>query len=382
MIKIATYKLKIFLVIAFIFIFQGCQEEEIFPQFSSGNFISTGSYDGSYWPTLGWRTCKPEEVGMSSNKLAELNDEIKLLLRLHIDINSVIIVKDGYIVAEQYYSEYYNKDSLHSIYSCTKSITSALIGIAIDQNYITDVNEKMVSFFPNYNIENLSTEKQNISLENMLTMSAGLEWYEMEYTYNDERNTFSQWDLSDNRVKFVLDRPVIASPGEEYSYNTGVSHVLSSIIKNSTGERTDSFAVRNLFTPLGINNFYWPLDAQDIPYGGHGMRLTPRDMAKFGYLYLNNGNWDGNQIISQNWVELSQQKHIERKYIPDYYYGYHWWVSDDNYYSAVGSRGQWITIVPEYDLVVVFTNRFNNNISLQYETPERLLNTYILPAIQ
>ena len=105
-------------------------------------------------------------------------------------------------------------------------------------------------------------------------------------------------------------------------------------------------------------------------------------MARFGYLYLKNGNWDGEQIIPESWVEASQQKHMPRKYIPDNYYGYQFWVSDYDTYSAVGYGGQWITIVPEHDLVVVFNNRFVEGDDLQWTTPERLLNTYIIPALE
>jgi len=380
--KISYYNFKLIFLLIFTVLIYACDKEEQDQQFPSSEFISKGTFSGNYWSTEAWRTCKPEEVGMNSDKLKELNDEILLLLKLHVDIHSVLIIKDGYIVAEQYYSDEYDQASLHTIYSCTKSITSALIGIAINHNYITDVSEKMVDFFPNYVIENLTTDKQNITLEHMLTMSAGLEWYELEYLYGDERNTFTQWSSSNNRVKFVLDQPVISHPGEEYSYNTGISHVLSGILQNSTGMRTDSFAYENLFTPLGINNFYWPQDEQDVVYGGHGLRLVPRDMAKFGYLYLNDGIWDGNQVVPQNWVEVSKQKHIKRKYIPDYYYGYHWWISKENNYSAVGYGGQEIIIVPEHNLVVVFTNMFDDSNYFQRETPDRLLNTYIIPAVQ
>ena len=110
--------------------------------------------------------------------------------------------------------------------------------------------------------------------------------------------------------------------------------------------------------------------------------MTPRDMARFGYLYLNMGQWAGVQIIPEQWVFESQQKHVARKYIEDYYYGYHWWVGDKNTYSAVGYGGQWITIIPEHDIVVIFTNDFIEGESLQWETPERLVETYILPALK
>ena len=358
-----------------------CEKDNENQFYPSSEFIAKGYYSGEYWPTEGWRTCRPEEVGMSSEKLKELNDEILLLLKLHIDINSVIIVKNGYIVAEQYYSSEYGIDSLHSIYSCTKSFTSALLGIAIDRGYISDENALVTSFFSEYDIENLTDDKQQITLKHMLTMSAGLEWHELDYLYNDARNTFNQWTLSSNRVKFVLDRPMVAVPGEKYTYNTGISHVLSAIIQKSTGIRADSFAVENIFRPLGIEKFYWPIDKQGVAHGGGGVWLLPRDMAKFGYLYLKKGMWNGEQIVPQEWVEISQMKLIKRNDIPDYYYGYHWWVSNENSYSAVGFGGQWITIFPGQNLVVVFTNQFTDGDSFQWSTAERLVESYILPSI-
>lgn len=366
----------------FIIIFVcSCEKENGNQPYPSSEFISKGYYSGDYWPTEGWRTCKPEEVGMNSEKLKELNEEILLLLKLHIDIHSVLIIKNGYIVAEQYYSDEYGPDSLHPVYSCTKSLTSALIGIAIDKQYIQDENILMTDFFPEYNIENLTNDKQKIALKHMLTMSAGLEWHELDYRYNDERNTFNQWASSDDRVKFVLDRPMTAVPGEKYTYNTGISHVLSAIIKKSTGVRADSFALENIFKPLGIERYYWPIDMHGVAYGGNGVRLLPRDMAKFGYLYLKKGMWNEEQIVPQEWVEISQMKLIKRNDIPDYYYGYHWWVSNENSYSAVGFGGQWITIFPGQNLVVVFTNQFTDGDDFQWSTPERLVKSYILPSI-
>ena len=176
--------------------------------------------------------------------------------------------------------------------------------------------------------------------------------------------------------------PWLQPPGETYSYNSGISHVLSGILQKVTGERADSFAMEHLFAPIGIDAFYWPVDGKGIAYGGSSMRLTPRDMAKFGYLYLNHGTWDGKQVIPADWVEISQQPHIHRKYIEDYYYGYHWWVRNDHSYSAVGYGGQWITVIPEHELVVVFTNQFEEGDGLQWSTPERLIDTYILPSIR
>lgn len=359
----------------------GCEKDNEDQQFLSSEFIADGYYSGDYWPTDGWRTCNPEEVGIDSEKLKELNEEILLLLKLHINIHSVLIVRNGYIVAEQYYSGDYGAESLHPVHSCTKSLTSALIGIAIDRKYIQDENSIVTSFFPEYNIDNLTEAKQKITIKHMLTMSAGLEWHEMDYHLNNERNTINQWTSSNDRVKFVLDKPMVADPGEMYNYNTGISHVLSAIIKKSTGIRADSFALENIFRPLGIKKYNWLVDKQGVAHGGSGVSLLPRDMAKFGYLYLRNGIWDGKQIIPQEWIEKSHAKHIRRNDIPDYYYGYQWWVSPENSYSAVGYGGQWITIFPEQNLVVVFTNQFIEGDDFQWSTAERLVKCYILPSI-
>lgn len=371
-----------FAVIILMSYLQACEKYDDDPIFPASDFICNGAYQGAYWPTENWRTCAPEEVGMEPKKLKELNEEIRLLLEMHIEIHSIIVVKDGYIVAEQYYSDDYGPEDLHRIYSCTKSLTSALFGIASGKGLLGNLDQKMVEFFPEYEIQNMSEDKQNINLEHLLTMSAGLAWYELEYPYMDERNTFRDWSDNGGGIKYVLDLPMNAVPGEEYTYNTGVSHVLSGILQKATGVRADSFAIKNLFGPLGIDEFYWPIDHEGVSYGGSGARLRPRDMARFGYLYLKNGMWDGEQIVPESWVIASQQKHMMRKYIPDNYYGYQFWVSDYDTYSAVGYGGQWITIVPEEDLVVVFNNRFTEGDNLQWSTPERLLTTYILPAIR
>ena len=377
------YRIKyIALLLGILIPFTGCEKYDDDPVFPASAFIAEGVYQGAYWPSSGWRSCAPDEVGMDPKKLKELNEEVRLLLEMNIDIHSILIVKDGYIVAEQYYSDEYGPDDLHRVYSCTKSLTSALLGIASGKGLLGGLDQLMVDFFPEYEIANMSDEKAAINIEHLLTMSAGLEWYELEYPYGDARNTFRDWSDSGGGVKYVLDRPMIAAPGEDYSYSTGTSHILSGILQKISGVRADSFALENLFTPLGIEEYYWPIDQQGIAFGGSGVRLRPRDMARFGYLYLNNGNWDGTQIVPESWVQASQEKHMERKYIPDSYYGYQFWVSDYDTYSAVGFGGQWITIVPQDNLVVVFNNSFVEGDGLQWNTPERLLTTYILPSLR
>ncbi len=374
----AIKAILLFILVLFI----SCEKEPDDQRFPSGDFIASGSFSGDYWPTDGWRTCAPEEVGMNPDYLIELNEEVLILKKLHVDIHSVLIVRKGYIVAEQYYNDAYKADSLHRIYSCTKSLISALLGMVIDKDDDVGLDSKMIDFFPEYEIENMSQDKADITLEDMLTMSAGLEWNELDFPYSDERNTYNAWASSEDGVKFVLDRPMVAPPGEVYSYNTGISQVLSAILQHLTGTRTDSLGAKELFDPLGIDRYKWPVDRNGVAYGGSGVWMTSRDMAKFGYLFLKEGLWDGIRLVPSEWVERSRQPHIMRKFIPDYYYGYHWWVGEDHSFSAVGFGGQWITVIPEHELVVVFTNGFAEGNELQLSTPERLVHTYIIPALE
>jgi CubicO group peptidase (beta-lactamase class C family) len=369
-------------LIAFCLSFTACEkmpvEEEKFP---AGAFVKSGEYLGDYWPADEWRTCHPEQVGMDANKLKDLNDEIVLMLRLHVDFHSLLITRKGYIVAEQYYSDQYGQDSLHRIHSCSKSITSAALGIAIGEGYIADEEQAVMDFFPGYIVENPDPMKDEITIRHLLTMSAGLEWYEFEYPYTDERNTYNHWVQSEDLVKFVLDRPMAYTPGTVYEYSTGFTHLLSAIIWRATGMRTDSFVNEKIFKPLNITDYSWPVDRNGIPYGGAGIWLKPRDMAKFGYLYLKEGLWEQNQIVPDAWVEESSLPHIANRFIQGYHYGYHWWVSENRYFAAVGYGGQWLYVIPDYEMVVVFNGMLDDADSWQISAPERLLQTYILPAV-
>ena len=371
--------LMIFLPLTLALLLPACENYDDHPLYPASGFIAEGDYRGDYWPVDAWRSCHPSQVGMDPKMLKDLNEEIRLLLELQVDVRNFLIVKDGYIVAEQYYSEEYGQEDKHRIYSCTKSLVSACVGIAMEKGMIGSLDQKMLDFFPDHDIQEPSLEKSNITLEDLLTMTSGLEWYEMEYPYGDERNTYSQWANSGYGVNFVLNLPMSAVPGEEFAYSSGVSHVLSAIVQESSGMRCDSFAAQYLFSPLGITDYYWPVDEKGVAIGGSGVRLRPRDMARFGYLYLMQGKWNGEQLIPISWVESSGEAHVPRKYIPEAWYGYQFWVNE-GYYSAVGYGGQWIMIVPGHNLVVVCNNAFDEGDNTQWNTPQRLLENYILPA--
>ena len=187
---------------------------------------------------------------------------------------------------------------------------------------------------------------------------------------------YDEMTRSPDRVQFVLDRPMVEAPGQRWHYCSGCSHLLNAIIQQTTGMKTSDFAEQNLFRPLGITNVLWPADNAGIPAGGAGMQLTPCDMAKLGYLYLRNGQWDGQQIVSATWVESATQKYTDIDVDPHFGYGYHWFtVTSMAGYAALGDRGQIILVIPEHDLVIVTTGDTQESIF-------QLIEQYILPAVQ
>ncbi len=371
----------IWLVITLFLAGTSCEKNRDFsPRFPSRAILGSGPYQGTYWPTAAWKYCSPEQVGMDPEMLRKMNEDMVLQMRLHIDVHSLLVIRKGYIVAEQYYSEEFGDDSLHYVFSCTKSITSAAFGIASDRGLIPALDSPLIDFFMEYQLEN-PEGKNAISLKHALTMTDGLEWYELQYLYSDERNTFRQWRNHEGSIQFILDRPLLNIPGEAFNYNSGISHLLSIILQKQTGMRLDSFAEREIFTPLGISDFYWSINQDGAAMGYSGLYMKPRDLAKFGLLYLRKGIWEDKQLISESWIEASTGKQILRGDIPGMYYGYQWWVHEEGLVAAVGFGGQTLMLIPEYDLIVLFNNYHNEADGFQMEIPWRLLDTYIIPAI-
>ncbi|MFX0195057.1 MAG: serine hydrolase domain-containing protein [Candidatus Hodarchaeota archaeon] len=332
-----------------------------------------------YWPTISWRTSTPETQGMDSTML---NQMLEYIGEQGYNIDSIMVIRNGYIVLEEYTNPSYNQITKHVCYSVTKSFTSALIGIAIQKGFINNIDQKVVDFFPDKTIANLDIRKQSMTIEHLLTMSTGLEWDESTFPYMDLednpvlQNSYIQLIYSNDSIQFVLDQPMINDPGVKWVYNSGASHLLSTIIEYITGYSTLNFAHEFLFGPLGISDVSWTQHSQGLYYGAHGLYLRPQDMAKFGYLYLNNGSWDDKHVVSADWVIKSTQTYIwPRKEVG---YGYQWWTLPlDGIYFASGLYGQGIFVIPEYDLVVVFTaeikKRMNPELSMLFE--------YIIPAV-
>jgi len=303
-----------------------------------------------YWPTVDWRVSLPESQGMSSAVLQQLHAHIRAN---ELPLDSYLVIRHGYIVYEDY-PGYYQVHNSHILHSVTKSFTSALIGIAIDQGYISSVDAPVVSFFTDRTIANLDARKERMTVENLLNMRAGLEWDEWSYPYTDNRNDLVQMIYSSDCIQFMLDRPMATEPGTSWVYNTGASHLLAGIIRETTGQFPIDFALDHLLGPLGISTVRWTRDRNGLNFGGSELHLRPRDMAKFGLLYLNDGEWDGTQIISSNWVDQSQRSPAHPWTGTGY--GYQWWKQESaGTFEARGLHSQWIIVHPEYDLVIVQT---------------------------
>ena len=302
------------------------------------------------WPTDGWATSTPEGQGMNSTLLDDIFTDVR---ESDADIRSMLVVRHGYIVAEEYFTPIlYDMNNTHILFSVTKSVVSSLIGIAIDNGFIDNTSQLLLDFFPEMEIANPSAWKDAITLEDVLMMRTGFDWDESDYTTYDD--FFAMRD-SDNWAQYVLNSSMAAEPGTVFDYNSGASHLLATIINVTTGMTPLAFADQYLFGPLGITRRAWTPDPQGINFGGSNLALIPRAMAKFGLLYMNNGTWDTQQIVSAVWVNRSS--HGPATGYPQTSYGYQWWIDDsDEWYSARGYNGQFIYVVPEHDVVVVFSS--------------------------
>jgi len=302
------------------------------------------------WPTLEWATLSPGTQGMNSTALEEVYDNVR---DSGVGIRSLLVVRHGYLVAEEYFTpQLYDVNDTHILYSVTKSFVSCLIGIAIDMGFIHNTSQLLLDFFPNRTVANLDAWKEAITLEDVLMMRSGFQWDEDNY---DEYNDFFAMINSDDWAQYVLDRPMAHEPGTTFYYNSGNSHLLATIINATTGRTPHDFADQYLFSRIGIGERFWTTDPLGINFGGSNLAITPQSMAKLGLLYLNNGTWYNQQIVSSEWVHSSS--HGPATPYSQVSYGYQWWIDDDDgWYSARGYDGQFIYVIEEHDIVVVFTS--------------------------
>lgn len=318
------------------------------------------------WPTNGWELSTPQEQGLDAARLDEM---LSMIDEQNVPLDGLLLVRNGKIVLERYYGSY-DADTQHIMYSVTKSFVSTLVGIAVDQGKLEGVELRALDLLPGGTFENMDPRKESMTLENLLTMTSGLDFEEGDPTYRKMYN-------SDDWVKMVMDLPMATDPGKEFLYCSGCSHVLSAIVQEAAGESTLDFARKNLFEPLGITNVRWEADRQGIPIGGWGLNVTPRDMAKLGYLYLHNGKWEEKQILSESWVKAATTRHIGTG--GNLGYGYQWWIyPSHNAYVALGRSGQTIFVAPDLNLIFVVTAHDENGHGKIY----KLIDDYVIPAAE
>jgi CubicO group peptidase (beta-lactamase class C family) len=351
----------------------------------AGYFLFAEAQTSEYWPTKGWGTSTPEAQGIDGAMLQELVDLIREGEKFP-DLHSLLIVRNGYLVIDEYFGGH-EADRIHMLQSVTKSFTSAAIGIAIDKGYIKDVEEPVLAFFTDMRgIDYVDDRKRAMKLEDLLTMRSGTDYHERgpgspHYQLNA---------LERGWTEFVLSRPMEAEPGTRFQYDSGGVILMSAILKSRTGDHADAFLEKHLFEHLGIENSHWFKNSEDHPHTGGGLAIRPRDMAKFGLLYLRKGRWEGKQIVPSAWVEASTSRHVKfsdvRRGMTGY--GYLWWIlppdpagdRKQEIFAACGFRAQYIYVVPEHNMVVVVTGGTQNG--ADQNKPTEFLYSHILPAVK
>lgn len=367
----------LFLFLIIFFTMTACSNTSEDVEGTKDQLSSAESIENETIWTLGtFPIASPESQGMDSIKLNEMFDKIQ---KYKYDIHHILVIRNGYAVTScDFYP--HTADNLHILNSVTKSVTSFAIGKAKDEGLIPSVQRPVLSFFKDQEVKNQSDFKSQLTLKHLLTMSAGLEWSE-DGNYGASYDSYTLMSRSENPMMYVLNRPVITMPGTSFYYNTGLSYLLSGIITQVTGISESDYVDKVLFKPLGINQYSWWTDPQGITSGGSALLLTTEDLAKFGYLYLNQGKWNGKQLISKEWITESTAKQIDtpKGLAGRDGYGYQWWMNSFDGYSARGYRGQYLFVCPEENIVVVFYSGLSGS---NFYVPEQLMRDFILPSIQ
>lgn len=304
-----------------------------------------------YWPTHGWRPGKPAAFGLSQPRLAEARtfSEDKAT-------DALLVIRHGYIVAEWYF-EGYKRGQLHESTSMAKSVTSILVGIALDEGKIRSVGQPAAEYFPEW--LQAADPHNRISIVHLLSMTSGLNW--------DSQEDTQRMKAGSNWLSYALERPVAVSPGTRWLYSNGDATLLSGIVRKATGASLFDYGREKLFRPLNLRRIKWGHDGSGTTDGGSGIEATARDYSKIGLLYLKRGRWEKQQIVSESWVNLSTRTSPVAKD-----YAYLWWrfpegpPALENAFYAHGARGQYLLVIPKLDMVVTRLGRSSPEVNRKY----------------
>jgi len=315
---------------------------------------------------------------------AELLDQAYARARETPGIHSLLVQRNGVLIAEEYFGGS-PADSLYQVWSVTKSVMSILAGIALDEGYLTSLDQTIDTFLRPI-VDSLPEDKGGITIRNLLTMTSGLEWHEL-----DGGGEYNRWVTSGDMIQYVIDLPWEHHPGEVFHYHTGATHLLSVILTEATGTPMLDFARQHLFEPLGIDQVEWWTDERGYYTGGMGLNLRPLDMLKIGEMFLRDGTWNGVQVVPAAWVRASTTPQVSTgnavPFGPEY--GYLWWVGHGqgrDFYFANGYGGQFILVSPALDLVIVTTSGWRGltweEAGAQWSGVIGLVVNGVLPAVQ
>ena len=325
------------------------------------------SPERDYWPTDGWHTAPAGSLGVDPLRLSRA---VEFVRRYCLPLHSLLVVRRGRIAVDVTFDPF-TPDTLHDLASCSKSVTATLVGIAIDQGKIAGPQQPVTELLPGRVVDDLPG-KRSLTLEHLLTMTSGL-----ARRGDDDEARLDAMRQSDDWAAHVLNGPLHDPPGARFEYFSPGSYLLSAIVQEASGLTALDFARAHLFGPLGIEEVIWPANSQGVTLGWGDLRLKPHDMAKLGYLYLNQGRWEDRQIVSADWVGAATRTHV----LPPgrFGYGYQWWRHSLGDYAADGRGGQQIIQLPEEDAVIVLTGGLSRE---QNETRDLLLRSLVVPALQ
>jgi CubicO group peptidase (beta-lactamase class C family) len=348
-----------------------------------------------YWPTAGWRTAAPKDQGMDPAVVGELDARISGSFP---QVRSLLVVRHGYLVYERYWHGLDASDG-HNSFSVTKSFTSALVGIAMADQRLQSLNQTVGELLGAHLPPNADPRLRRVTVQQLLTMTAGL-------AGDDSSGAWIGMLQSRDWLRHILSQRLVSKPGTEFAYSSASAHLLSAMVTDATGQSTLDYARAKLFGPFGIATDHalvqpirtwppspaqlqayeqapvaWATDPQGYQIGYSWLKLPARDLAKFGYLYLNGGRWDGRQVVPANYVRASTQPQSKPPPSdPADGYGYQWWttsVASHRSFFAAGFAGQLIQVIPDLDLVVVLTS----DIDQERSDAGNLVGETIVPAI-
>lgn len=323
-------------------------------------------------PDPDWELVTPDDVGLSGPQLAAAGDYAAVNMP---DITSILVVRNNGLAYERYFGEVYGVDDPVDVRSITKCVTGTLVGMAIDDGVLSlasTIGETIPDLIP----PNADPRTPSITVENLLTMSAGWQW--------DIHADWGTLTSAPNWTELTLGLPVAYEPGTFYAYNTGGSHLLGVITQQVVGMALDEFADLRLWEPLGIDKPEWRRAPEGIVSGGSGVRLTPRDVARFGLLSLRNGQWGDQSLIAESWFPEATRFHLQGDSTGYAGYGYQWWVIDYengfHAYFGLGFGSNYLYVVPALDLVIVVLKGFETPpASISIVRP--FIEEWLLPAV-